>query len=1189
MAKILLQTVSVKEDENTYRYDNIYYSSDARNGLNALIKEFDRGITEKSYTIQDNTVLDSYCTIHNGDGKKATAISDASQDFLYRIEYSDSAECAGISDLTLLNITPTPTTTLTSDDGVITVYASSSAPPISIYIPSLGSRTAPGAEVLFTFNNVKPGTYAARLQDANNNQLTTKSVTVSAGQAPGQNIPGPLKINWAKYEIVPNPRSFDLPWHLEGIIWDNYNKQSGTTVSPPLTYPVFYQYQDQYLKGSVVTYKKKFDYATRYYRASVDLIGKNYSDNKNKIPYPDDNGITQGVWEELTPDNINYFSETYQETIKNNKGDNEYLSYPSYSEGRIVRYGFDTYYKAKKFIDSRLFVDKKNPKPTYKKSNDYWEYLTNWPGSYFTYVIPESQPIDAYFIGTIYRQWFFHLQNPDLPWSEENRDRFYYEDTDTKAESTSGDLRIIDIIKNDIDESGATNGSAWIIATSPSLPLKYQISTTNFSESNDTGQFENLAPGTYEVLVTDAQNRRAVDSFEIEDRYRPRWRLLYSDLKGVNLETYIFERDWEGDVTDVVGTGSPVELSWDSGSSKAGYLPESIGANLVFNLRTQVAQQFVDTILKDDRSHRVDHYRAGKIQFRGYVNSTSYSEKLLGPNQEVQLTATDGLGDLRNTFFLNHKAEKQAGRTNLLSTLLSCLSRCDVNFPLNIGLNLRDRLMAETGDPLQLAYGHREAYQKQDSDSTAPTTVEDTVDMRTVVDAILRNFNAFLYQREGAWYIVSLNEAPFTYDVRSWSPAGKLIGNTTGGTAQDALRILPPTNATESNELFWINANQNRTTIASANVVKATVPLLFQDNLLKNGGFQDWSSPSKPLDWTLNGTIGTSIAKGEKAGERAVKISGYTGTIQNGSYLLSSEAPHLTGQEEEVYELKVKAKTESAIDPYSSEEVTVKLLFQIVCDGQPYGEIIEFELSSKDKWKENKVDLPLGLPGQQVRIRVLNPISVSGNSVTYLSSVALSIRPFNQDWSETDEDHISRMNEISQTGIKLEDVELVHADLPTPPGANDRALKPLGMDIYAWKHALSLEDYTATWEWKRPRDTKYTSLLLTAANDRISLRLTATDEITGEVSGPGFNALSVGVMLDLPTENISGRFMVISCFKREKDRIAQITLKKLAPGSYGEETENLTPNNARIANINGVKNYRVANSNGEKLFRVANR
>ncbi|QNE38996.1 DUF2141 domain-containing protein [Hymenobacter sp. NBH84] len=1186
MAKILLRAYSLNY-EGGYQNYSFFYDTDKReSGANPTVTESEFSISQIDYTIESGRILDSFCTIYEGDGKKATVISDSTTGFLFKTEYSDSTECAGFSDLTLLSISSTNTSNLTAEDGTIRVYVSSSAPPISVYIPGLGSRTAPGSEVEFTFNNVKPGTYAARLQDANNNQLTTQSVTVGAGQAPGTFTPGPLRVTWAKYEIAFNPRSFDLPSHLEGLSWDNYNKQGIQEVSPPLTYPTFYQYEKQYLKGSIVAYKQEKYSALRYYRATVDLIGKNYADNKNKIPYPDQAGVNAGTWEELTPDNILYWDPNFTAIIKNNKGENVQLKYPSYAEGWIVRYGFDTYYRAKKFIDSRQFFDKKNPKPTYKKSNDYWEYLTNWPGSYFTYVIPESQPIDAYFIGTIYRQWFFHLQNPDI---EGDVDRFYYLDTDTKQESTSGDLRIIDIVKNDIDNAGSTNGSAWIIATSPSLPLKYQISTTNFTASNGSGQFENLAPGVYEVLVTDAQNRRAVDTFTIEDRYRPRWRLLYSDLKGGNLETYIFERDWKGDVTDVLGQGSPVELSWDSGSSKAGYLPESIGANLVFNLRTQFAQEFVDTILKDDRSHRVDHYRQGKIQFRGYLDATSYSEKLLGPGQEVQLTATDGLGQLKNTFFLNHKAEKQVGRTNLLSTLLSCLSRCDVNFPVNIGLNLRDRLMNETGDPLQLAYGHREAYQKKDSDSTANISVEDTVDMRAVLDAILRNFNAFLYQREGAWYIVSLNEAPFEYESRVWSPAGKLIGNTTGGTAQDALRILPPGAATLDNELFWINANQNRDVIASANVVKATVPLLFQDNLLKNGGFQDWSTPTKPLDWTLNGAIGTAIGKGEKAGERAVKISGYTGNIQNGSYLLSSEAPHLTGQEEELMQLKVKAKVENAVDPYGDEEVTAKLLFQVVSDGQPFGPIIETELSSKDKWKEYETYLPLGMPGNQIRIRVLNPISTSGNSVTYIGSVALSVLPFAQDWKDTTEDYISVINRQSQTGIKLEDIELTHADQPTVAGANDSPQIPSGMSIYAWKHALSLEDGTATSGWKRPGYPAYTPLLDSAAQDRMALRTTATDEITGEVSGPGFDALTAGTMLDLPTENISGRFMVISCFKREKERIAQITLKKLAPGNYGEEDENLTPNNARIANINGVKNYRVANISGMKLFRIANR
>nr|GFD55291.1 hypothetical protein [Tanacetum cinerariifolium] len=93
-----------------------------------------------------------------------------------------------------------------------------------------------------------------------------------------------------------------------------------------------------------------------------------------------------------------------------------------------------------------------------------------------------------------------------------------------------------------------------------------------------------------------------------------------------------------------------------------------------------------------------------------------------------------------------------------------------------------------------------------------------------VLDAILRNYNAMLFQADGCWKIISLSEVfDPAFEVRAYSPAGTLLTGT--DTSSEPLRILESKLATGPRELFWINGVQDSTSIAAAQIVKATVGL----------------------------------------------------------------------------------------------------------------------------------------------------------------------------------------------------------------------------------------------------------------------------------------------------------------------------------------------------------------------------
>ncbi|MET4072973.1 hypothetical protein [Hymenobacter sp. UYCo722] len=1233
MPKILLHAYCVTNPDNSFAKREVFYSTGLlQTGVTPISYELTTAITCSPFTLPQGTVLEQYCALApDGTGVMRVITASGFEFTNYAQTDTPSTQCDGTCDLRAPYVASTPTSSTTATDGSIRLDITTSYPPITVYNPQLGSPTTLAlhssagtipATYIVEYANVRAGIYTIQIQDNGNCYIPTAPVTVAAGAASGTGTPGlPSDIDWFKYQMIgsvaTSSTGFATDLKVSGYAWNKTTKQGYDVAPIPVNYPAFYEYTPQYKTGYIAKYTQRIGLVaiTNYFRAKSDLVAADFVNNSRKIPTPGSLGQSNNFWEALpvfgksklfhavlftrTSQEYDYFYSPPATTAS--------FEYYYYENGAIVRYGWNDFYKAQRQLNSKDFPSGRIPAPT-GASDSNWDKITDFDPFY--YAIPETESIDQYALGAQVRRVRYHVYDPlDAAYAptsssslrvvpgptapQQGDDFLLFDDTTPAVETLLGDLRVIDLIKNDIDNAGQENGSVAILATSPALPIRFHLRNgvrAGYVQDNTTGIYENLPAGHFVVDIYDAENRYTSVEFDIEDRHRVRWKLTFDDVREHALEIQILERDWSGTVTDVCGTGSPLELSWDTGGDPGGYLPEAVGANLKFEVLTSVAQQFVDTASKDDRNHRVDYYRDGKLQFRGYIDATTYQEAMLGAGQKVTLLATDGLGQLKSTKFINHLRERQTARTSMLSILLKCLSFCDVNLPLISGNNLRDRLMTANGEPLLEAYVNRNTYDKKNGKVIAD---EDLIDCRTVVDAILRVFHAMLFQADGCWKIIALNEVHDPFAVRVFTPAGRLVTGaelTDSGVVGNAtpLRVLESQFATADRELYWINSTQNRTTIAAAQLLKATVALKQETNLFRNGDFPQWNGANTaPLYWSVQGNPTVTRSKGEKAKEYAVQFSNFSTTLTPNNYLISPTAPHLPGQDEDGMVVKFKAQLERTTQ--NPAELTATLHFQVVCDGTPYGQPFPVTVSTKDKWKEHTIDLPLGLPGKTVRVRVIAPVAAdaaSVDTVLKLSYVAISIQPGLVDWSDQKEDFVEVENDSSViTGIRLDNVELAHADLPRLPNAVGNPLPAKKMDVYAWRHAVSLEDFTATTAWKRPNYPATAPLLDNAAQDRMALRAAPATEVSGEVAGPGIGYLRIGLMLDMP-EDIDGRFIVLSCFKDERHGTAHITARKLADGTYGGAFPP-TPDEARIATKNGRLGYRIAFDNGTEGFRVA--
>lgn len=1190
MSKILLTTTCELLPDYSFNKKDTYYDTDEREAQNSPIAEETTNVLAcKTYQAPAGMALETYCTVVNNAGVLRTVTASGNPVFLYNNVDKPDASCP-ITDLAITSQAAFNTSSANASDGKIFIDATTSHPPIRCFItPLLGEPTSyqvfnAGGTVVtyhFIYENVPAGNYAAQVEDASNGKKNSKVLVVGKGT-----IAIDPAITWFKYKYKNNP---GYTPQITGYAWNKQTKQ-GYSVAVNINYLLWQEYTTEYKTGARVIWDWHGDY--RIFEAARDIL----ADPKNgKVPTPSDDSIRDGNWK-LVPDGYHYDINGTRYTINEfNTQLNSTTNYTAYPQGSIITYRYNNFYKAKVNLDGRNYYGRTLPFPAVGTSNQYWEYLPDF--TEFSYLVAESATVDSYVYGSKIRTVSYYAKNPAnptfIPAGSEVRaaadagDYIIFNDTEPAKEITAGDLEIIDIIENDIDEEGSETGSVWIQATSPSLPLKFHLVNgvrPGYVQDNETGIYENLHPGHYEFQVTDAANRSVTAKFEISDKYRLRWRLKYDDLKATPLEIRIFQQDWKDGVTEVVGTEEPAVLSWDSAASPDAYLPQAVGAVLEFNLYTQVAQQFLDTIKADDRRHRVDFYRANKLEFRGYIDATSYTEALISDSNKIQLAATCGLGQLRDTYFINHLNERQLARTNMLSILLKCLTFTDINLPIYCGINLRDKLMSANGEPLAEAFINRSIFSKKEEKVIEYT---DFPVCRDVVDNILRLFNAMLFQAKGAWHIISLTEVHNpAVQVRKFSAAGTLLS--AGATNAPVLTILPVAQATAPNSLFWINKSQTVTYVAEAKLSRANVTFRLAENLLENGNFVQWIDMVRPANWQLVGALKTKKVAGEKAKEFAVQFSDYSNNYTAASYLLSPPAPHLSGQEEEFMKLKMRVCVDAlTTNPTPS---TLTLSIQVEADGIPQlANPLAIKLSSADKWKDvDNVYLPLGLPGKQIRVRIMPPVLDAGSppSSLRLNSIALSIQPGQDDWSNLEQDFEETENDKSvTTGIILEPVELVVADIPQLSDAAGNPLKNKGMDVYAWQHGISTEDYKATGNWYRPSELETHTLLYTAAQDRLEMRYTPTPVVTGEVAGAGINLIREGLMLDMPTD-LTGKYVIISCFIYTRKGTATITCRKLADDDYSTPAD--LPDDVRVAKVNNILGYRIAtDEKGDEGYRIA--
>jgi hypothetical protein len=364
----------------------------------------------------------------------------------------------------------------------------------------------------------------------------------------------------------------------------------------------------------------------------------------------------------------------------------------------------------------------------------------------------------------------------------------YFVDTSTAKDST---LELDNLIVFHPDTPSGL-GAFLVEVNATALPLTFTLG----NQTNTTGRFDELPAGSYPVRVTDAQGATLDVSVALACRYGLRWLLEYSDKDGVPARLELWQFDYKGTPEILTGNDEPVILKSDGLNTELGGqgdVPPVVGTSCELNFRMP-ATTFERVLTADEFYCRTDFYYDHKLEFRGYVQPALSNEPLLPGAQQITLTATDGLAQLKDAAMLGHVGQRLYGHRPILHTVLHCLSRCQVALPLTLFVNRRDATMSDDDAPEEAATTNRTGYwQEQKNEPT---------NQREVLDALAQALGGTLCQRGGTWQVRSALEALAAAPGRAYRVAGTPDGARTA--AAPSATIRPP----RLSGLHWLDAQQ---------------------------------------------------------------------------------------------------------------------------------------------------------------------------------------------------------------------------------------------------------------------------------------------------------------------------------------------------------------------------------------------
>lgn len=231
--------------------------------------------------------------------------------------------------------------------------------------------------------------------------------------------------------------------------------------------------------------------------------------------------------------------------------------------------------------------------------------------------------------------------------------------------------------------------------------------------------------------------------------YGLKYRLLFDSVSGIPYEIKILESGYTGAV-ELRSLGNAPILKMDDNDAVH-------GTSLEVNIETKFEGDLKEFYTVDSKKFRVEVWREDVLFWGGYVLPELYSEPYISAPFDISVTASDGLGILKNIDF------ELSGEHSIFEIISYCCGQTGLQLNYVFASSLYANGMDET-----------EVMHTQTLLCCDTFTEESCYE---VLEKILISLGAYIKQKDGKWYILRYTDQDV--DFLEYNSLGKRIGSFT--------------------------------------------------------------------------------------------------------------------------------------------------------------------------------------------------------------------------------------------------------------------------------------------------------------------------------------------------------------------------------------------------------------------------
>lgn len=274
--------------------------------------------------------------------------------------------------------------------------------------------------------------------------------------------------------------------------------------------------------------------------------------------------------------------------------------------------------------------------------------------------------------------------------------------------------------------------------------------------------------------------------------YGDKYKFQFDSDSGISYEVKIQQNGYTGAITSRALGASPV-LRRDSAGAIC-------GTSLEITAECLVDGEYAEFYTTSPYEFKVLLYANGACIWQGFVSTEIYSEPDIAPPYDVIITATDGLGELKNDLF------QPLGNRDINSMMTTLLSGTGLNLPLDYVSSI------SIASPVTVSASAFFSSLRADLDSFVDLTAYEAL------ERLLDSFHAKITQINGSWLIFRETDIA--------TNASGVIAHTAAGAA----KYLPVAQFGSMRNHSWFPVGQMSNEIKPAkNRVVVTAPNKYKD------------------------------------------------------------------------------------------------------------------------------------------------------------------------------------------------------------------------------------------------------------------------------------------------------------------------------------------------------------------------